>query len=304
MKKLLIIGGNGLVGSTLVKYAKTKYDIHITINKNKSIFSDVSTTKIELINDQASMIDLIKNFNPDVVVSTAAHSSVDFCETDHKLANALHVDAINYIAKVCKQIDTKLIFLSTDAVFDGKSNMKYTENDVPSPVNYYGKTKLKAENIVLQSSKKNVVLRTAVIYGWHKSSKFTNWILSSLHQNKVVDPFSDQYNTPTLVDDLAKSILNIIEMDISGLFHAVGNTCINRYEFALLLADKFDLEKNLVKPVTSSEKKQHAPRPFRTCLDASKLEKILNFKFCNLDDGVSFIINQSKSEKMFDETNN
>ena len=250
------------------------------------------------------MIDLIKNFNPDVVVSTAAHSSVDFCETDHKLANALHVDAINYIAKVCKQIDTKLIFLSTDAVFDGKSNMKYTENDVPNPVNYYGKTKLKAENIVLQSSKKNVVLRTAVIYGWHKSSKFTNWILSSLYQNKVVDPFSDQYNTPTLVDDLAKSILNIIEMDISGLFHAVGNTCINRYEFALLLADKFDLEKNLVKPVTSSEKKQHAPRPFRTCLDASKLEKILNFKFCNLDDGISFIINQSKSEKIFDETNN
>ena len=281
-----------------------KYDIHITINKNKSIFNDVSTTKIDLINDQASIIDLIKNFNPDVVVSTAAHSSVDLCETDHKLANALHVDAINYIAKVCKQIDAKLIFLSTDAVFDGKSNTKYTENDVPNPVNYYGKTKLKAENIVLQSSKKNVVLRTAVIYGWHKSSKFTNWILSSLYQNKVVDPFSDQYNTPTLVDDLAKSILNIIEMGISGLFHAVGNTCINRYEFALLLADKFDLEKNLVKPVTSSEKKQHAPRPFRTCLDAIKLEKILNFKFCNLDDGISFIINQSKSEKIFDETNN
>ena len=63
--------------------------------------------KLKLINDQASMINLIKNFNPDVVVSTAAHSSVDLCETDHKLANALHVDAINYIAKVCKQIDTK-----------------------------------------------------------------------------------------------------------------------------------------------------------------------------------------------------
>ena len=115
----------------------------------------------------------------------------------------------------------------------------------------------------------------------------------------MVDPFSDQYNTPTLVDDLAKSILNIIEMDISGLFHAVGNTCINRYEFALLLADKFDLEKNLVKPVTSSEKKQVAPRPSRTCLDASKLEKILNFKFCNLDDGISFMIHKSKSEKIF-----
>ena len=84
------------------------------------------------------------------------------------------------------QNNVHIIQISSDYVFDGKSNMKYTENDVPSPVNYYGKTKLKAENIVLQSSKKNVVLRTSVIYGWHKSSKFTNWILSSLYQNKVV----------------------------------------------------------------------------------------------------------------------
>ena len=120
LKKLLIIGGSGLVGSTLVKYAKMKYDIHITINKNKSVFNDVPTTQIDLINDQASIIDLIRNFNPDIVVSTAAHSSVDFCEIDHKLANTLHVDAINYIAKVCRQIDAKLIFLSTDAVFNGK----------------------------------------------------------------------------------------------------------------------------------------------------------------------------------------
>ena len=300
MKKLLIIGGSGLVGSTLVKYAKMKYDVQITINKNKSSFDDIHSTRIDLLHDHSSIINLIREFHPDVVVHTVAHSNVDLCETDHQLADILHVDITNEIASICQEIDAKLIFLSTDAVFDGTSKIKYTETDETNPINYYGKTKFKAENIVLKYSKKNTVLRTAVIYGWHKNSKFTNWILSSLNQGKIVDPFSDQYNTPTLVDDLARSIINIIEMNVSGLFHAVGSTCVNRYEFALLLAGKFQLETKLVKSVTSEEKKQSAPRPFRTCLDASKLEKILNFKFSSVDDGVSFIVNQSKSEKVFD----
>ena len=300
MEKLLIIGGSGLVGSTLAKYTKMKYDVHVTINKNRSIINDVPSTRVDLIDEPSSIVNLIQNFRPDFVVHAVAHSSVDLCETEHQLADNLHVNATDKIANACKQIDAKLIFISTDAVFDGKSNSKYKETDETNPINYYGKTKVEAENIVLKSSKKNAVLRTAVIYGWHKSSKFTNWILSSLNQGKIVDPFIDQYNTPTLVDDLVKSIINIIEMNVSGLFHAVGNTCVNRYEFALLLAEKFQLEKKLVESVTSKEKKQSAPRPFRTCLDASKLEKILNFKFSSLDDGVSFIVNQSKSEKVFD----
>ena len=300
MEKLLIIGGSGLVGSTLAKYTKMKYDVHVTINKNRSIINDVPSTRVDLIDEPSSIVNLIQNFRPDFVVHAVAHSSVDLCETEHQLADNLHVDITNEIASICQEIDAKLIFLSTDAVFDGTSKIKYTETDETNPINYYGKTKFKAENIVLKYSKKNTVLRTAVIYGWHKNSKFTNWILSSLNQGKIVDPFSDQYNTPTLVDDLARSIINIIEMNVSGLFHAVGSTCVNRYEFALLLAGKFQLEKNLIKSVTSAEKKQSAPRPFRTCLDASKLEKILNFKFCSLDDGVSIIVNQSKSEKVFD----
>jgi len=141
-----------------------------------------------------------------------------------------------------------------------------------------------------------VILRSAVIYGWHKKSRFTNWILESLKNEKIVDPHIDQYNSPTLVDDLAIAILNIIEKNISGLYHAAGKSCINRYEFAIKLAEIFNLKKNLIKSVTSKEKKQGAPRPISTCLDSSKLEKLIDRNFCDITSGVKFIFNQSKQQ--------
>ena len=293
MKKLLIIGGTGLVASTLIKYAKNDYNIHITINKNEPVFDDIPNTKIDLMANRSDIASLIKNFNPDVVVHTVAHSSVDLCETDQKLAEILHVDVTKDITESCHLINAKLIYFSTDAVFDGKMNEKYVETDIPNPINYYGKTKLDAENIILSKSTKNVVLRPAVIYGWHKRSRFTNWIIESLSNGTLVDPHIDQYNTPTLVDDLAKSVILIIEKEISGLFHSTGKTCVNRYELAHIIAEIFGFDKKLIKPVTSDEKKQDAPRPKKTCLDSSKLEKDIGYQFKNIHEGIKFLYEKS-----------
>ena len=295
--KLLVIGGSGLVGSTLLKYALPNYDVHFTYNTNKIIFDDVSSTQINLLENQKTIINLIKEIQPDIVVNTVAHSSVDLCETDHKIADKLHVDITRDITQACKDNNSKLVYLSTDMVFPGELNKKYRELDQPNPVNYYGKTKLQAEQIILNASPKNVVLRPAVIYGWHKKSRFTNWIIQTLKDNRMVDPFIDQYNTPTLVDDLVKSLLAIIEKNVSGLFHATGKSCINRYELALVLANIFGLNTKLVKPVTAKEKKQGAPRAISTCLDSGKLEKLIDFDFNDIQSGVSFIFNKSKTSQ-------
>jgi len=292
--KLLIIGGSGLVGSTLLQYASPNYNIHFTYNTNKITFDNINSTQINLLGNQKLITDLIKEVQPNIVVNTAAHSSVDLCETDHSIADKLHVDITQDITQACKDIDSKLVYISTDAVFQGELHKKYTELDQPNPINYYGKTKLQAEQITLNASSKNVVLRTAVIYGWNKKSRFTNWIIQTLKENHVVDPFIDQYNTPTLVDDLAKSLLGIFEKNISGMFHATGKSCLNRYEFALILASTFGLDKKLIKSVTSKEKKQDAPRPTSTCLDSRKLEKLIDFNFSDIQSGVSFIFNKSK----------
>lgn len=297
MKKLLIIGGNGLVGSTLIKYARDDFDIHYTINKNESSFDDIPHTKIDLMTKKSEISDLFKNVKPDIVVHTVAYSSVDLCETEQNLAKILHIDVTKDIIKCSNDFDAKLIYLSTDAVFDGKIKQKYVEDDIPKPINFYGKTKLEAEKLIMNQSTKNVILRPAVIYGWHKKSRFTNWIIESLTHNNSVDPHIDQFNTPTLVDDLVKSIILIIKKDLSGLFHSTGKTCINRYELACIVADIFGLDKNLIKPVTSNEKKQTAPRPKHTCLDSSKLENSINFKFKDITEGMSFLYEKSLEEQ-------
>ena len=174
----------------------------------------------------------------------------------------------------------------------GTKTKKYSEDETPKPLSFYGKTKLNAENIVLSGNDRNVVLRTTVIYGHQKRSRFTQWVLENLKNQQPVTAFTDQYNTPTLVDDLSKAIVKIIELDLSGLFHASGKTCINRYDFALKLADKFHLDKELVLPTLTSEKNQAAPRPKNGCLDSTKLENLIGMEFCDIDSGISFIHSQ------------
>jgi len=291
--KLLVLGGSGLVGSSFINTSKTDYDVIFSYNTNKIKIPNTQSFQIDLLDDN-KIEKIIENYNPDVVIHTIAHSSVDLCETDHNVADRLHVDMTKKIANTCASINSKLIFLSTDAVFEGQLNKKYCENDIPNPINYYGKTKLEAEKIVLNASINNVVLRTSVIYGFHKKSRFTNWILDYLKDGKSVDPFSDQFNTPTLIDDLVQVILKIIDKDISGLYHATGKTCLNRYQFAILLAEKFSYDPSLIHSVTKLEKKQNAPRPISTCLDSTKLENLLNFSFSDISTGIDYIFNKSK----------
>ena len=288
---VLILGGSGLVGSVFANYSNQFYDLHLTYNNNPINSQKTNSTKINVINQTGELKKLILDKSPDVIINLIAHSSVDFCETNPNDADLLHVDITKSILDSCSEIGSRLIYFSTDAVFPGELNKKYTEIDLPNPINYYGKTKLKAEKFILKHSLKNTVLRTAVIYGKHKGSRFTNWILSRLENNKTVDPFIDQFNTPTLVDDLAKSLIKIIDQNVYGLFHAAGPTCLNRYDFALLLAKHSKLNSNLIKPISGNEKKQIAPRPISTCLDSSKLENTIKIKFSDINSGISQVIN-------------
>ena len=248
-----------------------------------------------MIKNQSDILELIKDYRPDFVVHAVAYPSVDFCESNKQMADILHVKITDDIAKTCSNIGSRIIYFSTDAVFDGKLSRKYTENDLPNPINHYGKTKLNAEKILLENET-NIVLRTTVIYGWHDKSRFTNWVLNSIKNSQEVPAFTDQFNTPTLVDDIAKAILQIFSKDKFGLFNAVGATCLSRYQFASKLADMFNLDKNLIIPTSSVGKKQIAPRPPNGCLDNSKIVNDIGFKFSDIDTGIDFIYNQSKTQ--------
>jgi len=283
------------VGSTVANYASKNYDLHLVNNKTDFSLQNFPVSKIDLIKNQSDILELIKDYRPDFVVHAVAYPSVDFCESNKQMADVLHIKITDDIAKTCSNIGSRIIYFSTDAIFDGKLSRKYTENDLPNPINHYGKTKLNAEKILLENDT-NIVLRTTVIYGWHTKSRFTNWVLNSLKNSQKIHAFTDQFNTPTLVDDMAKAILQIFTKDKFGLFNAVGATCLSRYQFALKLADRFNLDKNLIIPTSSVGKKQIAPRPPNGCLDNSKIVNDIGFKFSDIDTGIDFIYNQSKTQ--------
>ena len=288
-QKILIIGGTSLVGSAFIDNAPKDFEIFVTEHDVSFTQPNITSKKIDLLKDKNKISEYIRKIKPAAVIHTVAFSSVDFCETNHELANLLHVEITKDITKICNETNSKLVYFSTDAVFDGKKSQKYSESEVPNPLSFYGKTKLDAEKIILAENDRNVVLRTTVIYGRQKRSRFTQWVLENLKNNQTVTAFTDQYNTPTLVDDLSKAIVKILELDLSGLFHASGKTCLNRYEFALKLAGKFQLDKKLVSQTLTSEKNQTAPRPKNGCLDATKLENLIGMEFCDIDSGISFI---------------
>ncbi len=294
-KKILIIGASGLVGSTVANYASQFHDLFLVNHNADFSLGSFPVLNIDLIKDRSSILNLIKDYKPDFVVHTVAFPSVDFCESNKQMADLLHVKITEDIGKACSSVGSRIIYFSTDAVFDGKTSKKYTENDLPNPISHYGKTKLNAEKILL-SAGTNIVLRTTVVYGWHIKSRFTNWVFDSLKNLQKVNAFTDQFNTPTLVDDMAKAILQIFTKDKSGLFNTVGETCLSRYQFALKLAEKFNLDKNLIIPTLSMEKKQVAPRPANGCLDNSKFENDFSFKFSDINSGIDFIYERSKKQ--------
>ncbi len=291
LPKLLIIGENSLVGSTLSNYAKNHFELYYTYYNTK--VNSKNSIQIDLVKESQKILDLINKIKPNFVIHTVAYSNVDFCEKNKDAAYFLHVTITEKIAQTCASLGAKMLYFSTDAVFDGKEDKKYVESDSTNPLSYYGETKLTAEKILMMTSPNNIIFRKTVIYGSNQRSRFTNWVLDNLKQNKTVPAFTDQLNTPTLVDDLCKVIINTLDHDLSGIYHAAGKTCLSRYDFALKLAKMFDYDENLIIPTDSSIVNQIATRPKNGCLDASRLEKILNFEFSDIDSGLDFMKNSS-----------
>jgi len=293
MKTLLILGGSGLVGSSLVKKFVEDFEIVATFRNNETVINNCKWIKLNLINDKKGLRELIETESPDFVINTIAYSNVDYCETHKEDAHFLHVECTEEIAKVCNDIKSKLIYISTDWVFDNSKNL-FSEDDIPNPMNYYGQTRLMAEKTVLNHNPENLIVRPAVVYGWHKNSKFLNFVLNTLKAGKEVFAFTDQYSTPTLVDDLVNCIMRLIKSDSSGIFHTTGSSCTNRYEFAKIIAKKFSFDEGLIKPTTVKERPQTATRPKISCLDNSKAKNQLGVSFCTIDEGIEKVLEQSR----------
>jgi dTDP-4-dehydrorhamnose reductase len=232
------------------------------------------------VSERNRVEEVFKKVNPEVVVHAAALTDVDKCEINKELAWRINVEGTRNIVEAAKGSRAFLIYLSTDYVFNGETG-RYKETDKPDPINFYGVTKLKAEELVKEKADKYCIARASVIYGSTPAAgkaNFALWLLKKLKSNEQVKIVTDQWNSPTLNTNLAEMTLEIIENKIAGIFHLSGATRINRFDFAKLLAQAFNLDGNLIRSVTSAEFSWIAKRPRDSSLDTAKAQQTLKSK--------------------------
>jgi len=270
--KILIIGGSGFIGTNLLQYYKKQAnsDLEFTYLKNEIPFPNGHQLDIT---ENDKTIKLISKINPDVVIHTVALTNVDLCETDNALADSINVIGTQNVVEGCKITKSKIAYVSTSYVFDGKK--KYFEEDLPVPANYYGITKFKGEELVKNSNLSYLVLRTDQPYGWPELWHHTNSVkrvIDNLSSGKEHNEIIDWKNTPTYVTDFVKATAQLLDNDANGVYHLVGSDFINRYEWSLITADVFGLNKNLIKSIVS-EKLNLSARRVNVNLNNQKLHK-------------------------------
>ena len=286
MDRLLIIGASGLLGGKLYESCSSDYEVHGIYNAHKPEFKNMH--QLDVVK-RDSVFKLFEEVKPDLVVDTHAVSNVDYCELHPEETWKINVEGTKNVAEACKMNGCKLLFISTDYVYDGTKASSYSEKDKPHPINYYGKTKLIAEKVIEALALDNIIARTAVLFGASKShdkTPFPIWIINQLKDNKEVRVVIDQYNNPTLTDSLVHTLIALYEKDKSGLFNVAGKTTISRYEFAKIVASEFGLNEGLIKPITTSELNQPAKRPQKVSLNVSKAEKAAKTKMLTIFDAV------------------
>jgi dTDP-4-dehydrorhamnose reductase len=283
MEKILVTGGSGLLGSKIVKKAEKKYAVYPT-HATRLLFPNSLKMDITAEDDVQRVFRKVK---PDVVVHTAAVTNVDKCERDKKHALKVNAEGTKFLAEACKETKAKMVYVSTDYVFDGEKGF-YTEKDTPNPINYYGVTKLMGEKHVTELCESFVILRTSVLYGLHpEKPNFAKWVIATLMEGNPLAIVEDHYNSPTFAENLADVVLEIIDKGLEGVYHTAGSERISRYGFALKIAETFNLDASLIKPIKMSELKAWiAKRPKDSSLCVDKVKKEINVELLGVTEGL------------------
>jgi dTDP-4-dehydrorhamnose reductase len=281
--KILITGASGFLGEKLFSVFSSDYEVYGTYLKGE----ESSLYKLDLT-DKEALDSLVGKIKPSIVINAAGITDVDYCESNPEQAKKISVDCIKNLVETCLKHKCRLVHISTDYVFDGKKG-NYKEEDKINPINVYGVIKLEEEKTILSSKLEYIISRTAVLYGYNSNEDkrtYVNWVISKLKNNEEIKIINDQYTTPTLIDDIADALKKLIELKKTGIYHVTGSECINRYDFAVKVADIFNLKRELIVPITSKDIKWKAQRPMNSCLNTDKL-KNLDIKMSNINEGLS-----------------
>jgi len=284
--KVLVIGSDGQLGSELKKIS----------NNYNNVSWFFSSVKVLDLSDLNSINNYLSNINPAVIVNCAAYTNVDKAETEIELVNIINYNAVEVISKWTNDNNKKLVHISTDYVFNGFSKVPLSEYSHTNPLNEYGRSKLKGEQVCLKNDLSSIVIRTSWLYSSF-GKNFVKTMIDLMKKNSSVKVVNDQIGSPTYAYDLAKVIIDVIinSENKSGLFHYSNEGEISWFEFARSIRELYNLDCEII-GVSSKEFKTIAKRPKYSLLDKTKIKKIFNLEIPNYKQSLEDCIKVIKNE--------
>ncbi|MFA7578010.1 MAG: dTDP-4-dehydrorhamnose reductase [Candidatus Muiribacteriota bacterium] len=277
MKNIVITGAKGLLGKTLYKKMLGKYSIF------EADLPDMDITSEDFFN-------ILDEVRPDVIINCAAMTNVDKCEDEKENAYKINALSVKKMADFCQKTGAFLVHYSTDYIFDGKKG-QYNINDIPNPLGVYGLTKLISEyEIIKRKNLKSALIRTNVVYGNTGEANFIVWLYNKLKNNESVNIVDDQFNNPCFVEELADFTIQVIDNELTGIFHTGSPEFYSRYDFSRLFAQTAQFKPELINKISTSQLNQKAQRPLKGGLDIVETEKITGFKFKSTHDNFKKLI--------------
>lgn len=276
MIRVLVIGSRGQVGTCLVSQLTQRADVELFTFDRQEL--DITNSN--------SVISCVESVQPNVIINAAAYTAVDKAEQDLQQCYAVNADAVESLAKAASKVGALMLHISTDYVFDGKSDKPYTELDAENPQSVYGKSKLEGEKNVVAFCSRYAVLRTSWVFG-EVGNNFVKTMLRLSSTRDEIGVVDDQVGAPTYAGDIASVLITMMEKmlrsddDLSGIYHYSGTPYVSWFQFAEeifsnIVSQIGSDKKMVVNPIPTHEYPTPAKRPPDTRLDCRKIEKVFS----------------------------
>jgi len=292
----MVTGSNGLLGQKLSAILESQSDVTPVFTARKSLtYSTKRGRFLSLdISKRDEVLAVVSDVKPNVIIHTAAMTQVDDCETKKEECWLHNVVATQFLVEAAAPAGSHFIHVSTDFIFDGKTG-PLDETAFPAPVNYYGESKLAAEEIVKNYSLNWAILRTVLVYGVAHDMSRSNivlWVKKNLEEGKPIKVVNDQWRTPTLAEDLAMGCWLAAQRKATGIFHVSGEEMMTPYDIATRTARFFKLDESLITKTDSTQFRQPALRPMKTGFIIEKAKQMLGYRPHTFEEGLELIKHQ------------
>lgn len=287
MARILVTGASGLLGANLVLHAVDQGHRVIAVSRTRLVTAAGVESALVDLSQPGQARSVMQSFRPNWVVHCAGLTDVDRCECEPELAFKLNAEMAELVAHASRATGARQVHLSTDAVFDGRQG-DYDEGATPAPINVYGRSKLSAEQAVIEADPGALIVRTN-FFGWNARAAhgLAEWFLGELQDGRPCAGFEDVWFSPLLVNDLCGILLRLVDAGLSGIYHVPGADCVTKYDFGVRLANAFELDSSLITRASVKGARLAAPRGERLCLSSRRLTADLGLSPPGLDRGMA-----------------